>query len=182
MLTHDAKEKAEIPQSQYVSVFSDPDRGDWEACKRYTGPVNDKELTDMSFGIEDMISAIKELDPYSARILCKCKDNLALPLMPLWQSSFDSDTIPAGLKTQYITPLLKKGNKADAANYRPVSLTSHLIKIFERVMRNRLVKFLEENSILPSNQHGLRKTRGCLTQSIEHIDIVLTALKSKRGE
>ena len=184
LLTNDAKEKAEILQSQYVSVFSDPDRGDWETCKRYMGPVNDEELTDMSFGIEDMISAIKELDPYSAtpdgdipaRILCSCKDNLALPLLLLWQSSFDSGTIPAGLKTQYITPLFKKGNKTDAANYRPVSLTSHLIKIFERVMRNRLVDFLEENSLLPSNQHGFRKTRSCLTQLIEHIDTVLRAL------
>ena len=40
--------------------------------------------------------------------------------------------IPAELKTQYITPIYKKGGRTDPANHRPVSLTSHIIKTFER--------------------------------------------------
>ena len=43
-------------------------------------------------------------------------------------------------------------------------------------MRSRLVDFLEENAILPSNQHGFRKNRSCLTQLLEHIDTVLKGL------
>ena len=77
---------------------------------------------------------------------------------------------------QYITPLFKKGNKTDAANYRPVSLTSHLIKVFERVMRKHLVSYFEDNNLIPDNQHGFRKNRSCLTQLIEHIDLVLKSL------
>ena len=53
---------------------------------------------------------------------------------------------------------------------------SHLIKIFERVMRKHLVKHLEENEILPDSQHGFRSKRSCLTQLIEHVDEVLKAL------
>ena len=183
-LTDDPKEKAEILQAQYISVFSDPAKVDLEACKRYTSPVKSTELEDMQFTVEDITAAISELDPYSAtpdgdipaKILCGCRNSLATPIWLLWKSSFDSGTIAPDLKLQYITPIHKKGNKTEAVNYRPVSLTSHLIKIFERVMRNHLVQYLEENSLLPDNQHGFRKNRSCLTQLIEHIDAVLKSL------
>ena len=52
------------------------------------------------------------------------------------------------MKIQSITPIFKKGDKSDPGNYRPISLTSHLIKISERVIRKKLVCHLESNSIL----------------------------------
>ena len=147
VLVNDPKEKAEILQSQYVSVFSDPDKADVEASLGSINTVEDSELNEIDFDVNDIISAISELDPYAAtpdgdipaKILCCCKNTLALPLWILWNSSLESGRIPPDLKTQYITPLYKKGNKKEAVNYRPVSITSHIIKIFERVMRNHLV-------------------------------------------
>ena len=61
----------------------------------------------------------------------------------LWKWSMNTGEIPQDLKTEYITPIYKKGNKTDPANYRPISLTSHVTKIFERVIRTQLVDFLE---------------------------------------
>ena len=46
-----------------------------------------------------------------------------------------------------------------AKNYRPVVLTSHLIKMFERVLRKVLVKHIEDNFILPNGQHGSKALR-----------------------
>ena len=67
----------------------------------------------------------------------------------------------------------KKGDRARAVNYRPVALTSHVIKIYERIHRNVMVEFIEENQILCDNQHGFRSGRGCLTQLLSHgYDIV----------
>ena len=183
-ITNDPREKADILQQQYISVFSDPSRANIEACLSVIDPPRNTELQDIQFGVDDIQSAIDELDPYSAtpdgdipaKILCSCKESLALPLWLLWRSSFESGKIPHDLKLQFITPLYKKGNKTEAANYRPVSITSHLIKIFERVMRNHLVRYLEDNSLLPDSQHGFRKNRSCLTQLIEHVDSVLTNL------
>ena len=43
-------------------------------------------------------------------------------------------------------------------------------------MRKHLVKYLEDNNILPDSQHGFRKGRSCLTQPIEYVDSVLKAL------
>ena len=183
-LNDDPKTKAEILQTQYVSVFSDPDKADIEECLRSVRPIEDAELSNIDFNISDIVEAISELDPYSAtpdgdipaRILCSCKNTLAVPLWLLWKSSFDSGKIPPDLKMQYITPLFKKGNKTEAVNYRPVSITSHLIKIFERVMRKHLVQHLEENQAIPDSQHGFRRSRSCLTQLIEHVDTVLRSL------
>ena len=56
--------------------------------------------------------------------------------------------------------------------YRPVSLTSHIIKIFERVLRKIIVRYIEENNLISTNQHGFRSGRSCLTQILAHYDDV----------
>ena len=88
----------------------------------------------------------------------------------------ETGLIPLTLKDQYIAPIYKKGNKTDPANYRPVSLTSHLIKIFERIVRKELVTYLESNELLSTSQHGFRQGRSCLTQLLHHYDNLLKNL------
>ena len=108
-----------------------------------------------------------------ARVLKLCKKSLAKPLQLYWQKSFNEGVVPQCYKVQQITPLHKKGNKTTASNFRPISLTSHVIKIFERVVREKLVNYLEENKIIHENQHGFRKNCSCLTQLLSHTDKIL---------
>ena len=77
-------------------------------------------------------------------------------------------------KEQTIPPIHKKDSKAIAEHYRPVSLTSHVMKVFERIIRKHLVKYLEENNLLCRNQHGFRSGKSCLSQLLSHIDSILT--------
>ena len=91
----------------------------------------------------------------------------------MWQDSLKSGFIAENFKSQLITPVFKKGSKSSPANYRPISLTSHLIKIFERVLRTKIVAHLEQNQLLCQNQHGFRKGRSCLTQLLKHVDTIL---------
>ena len=65
-------------------------------------------------------------------------------------------------------------------NYRPVALTSHLIKVFERVLRKGLVTHIERLGLLPDGQHGSRAMRSTLTQLLSHLDSILDGLE--RGE
>ena len=51
-------------------------------------------------------------------------------------------------KLAYIAPVHKGGSKLDPANFRPLSLTSHVMKVFERVLKVELVKHLETNDLL----------------------------------
>ena len=60
----------------------------------------------------------------------------------------------------------------------PGALTSHLIKVFERVLRRALVTYLETQGLLPAEQHGFREHRSTLTQLLSHWDKVLDHLES----
>ena len=181
-LTNDPKEMADILQKQYVKVFSDPNA---EIPEEVLGKRIPKIcIEDFVFTEEDIEKAIDELqthaasgpDNFPAIVLKKCKQNLSRPLYHLWRKSLDTGRIPEHLLSQRIVPIFKKGSKTDAQNYRPVSLTSHLIKVFERVMRNALVKYLEDNHLLSKHQHGFRKSKSCVTQLLAHIDTILEML------
>ena len=48
-------------------------------------------------------------------------------------------------------------------NYRPVSLTSVICKLLERLIKHHLVDFLVKNKLIKPSQHGFLKERSCLT-------------------
>ena len=96
----------------------------------------------------DVRDAIDELsinasagpDGILAVLLKEARDNLSEPLTILWTESLKTGEIPEISKMAFITPVLKPyAIKCEAARYRPVSLTSHLVKTFERVLKSRLV-------------------------------------------
>ena len=62
----------------------------------------------------------------------------------------DAGDIPAELLMVLICPIHKGGSKLLPTNYRPVALTSHLIKVFERVVRKALVRHIDVNNLLQS--------------------------------
>ena len=109
-----------------------------------------------------------------AKVLKECKHSLSTPLKLFWNKSFIHGKIPQWYKTQIIIPLHKKGPKSKSNNYRPISLTSHVVKIFERILRKKLVNYFEENSFFKSNQHGFRQMRSCSTQLLSHTYNILT--------
>ena len=77
--------------------------------------------------------------------------------------SMNEGTIPALLKKATIVPIYKGGNNSAACNYRPVSLTSNIMKIFERVIRKQLVDYMTENDLLNHTQHGFLHRWSCLS-------------------
>ena len=48
----------------------------------------------------------------------------------------------------YISPIHKGGSKQDLERYRPVSLTSHIAKVFERVIKKKIEEFLADSTKL----------------------------------
>ena len=59
-------------------------------------------------------------------------------------------------------PFFKKGSKNMSENYRPVSLTSVICKLLERLIKDHMVR----HKLLNSSQHGLLKARLCLTNGM----------------
>ena len=60
-------------------------------------------------------------------------------------------------------PIHKGGGKEEPLNYRPVSLTSVVAKICEKIVKDIWLKFLEETNTLSGGQFGFRGGRSCIT-------------------
>ena len=169
-LTQRSKEMAEILSRQYVTVFSVPKPEN--IMQNDSDEVNVDIIPDLQVTEDDLIKASNELsknaapgpDGFPAVFLKQCKEELSIPLCILWRQSLDKGIVPDELKRSTITPIYKGGSRSLAANYRPVALTSHVIKIFEKVLRAHIVKHMDENNLFNPNQHGFRSGRLCLSQ------------------
>ena len=126
-------------------------------------------LTSINFSEQMIIDAISEIsnssgpDGIQASFWKKCTIELAVPLQMLFIQSLESGIIPECLKRAAIVPIFKSGDKSLPSNYRPISLTPILMKIFERVIRKQVTQFLTERGYLNSSQHGFREGRSCMS-------------------
>ncbi|EDO32209.1 predicted protein, partial [Nematostella vectensis] len=74
------------------------------------------------------------LDRIPARILRECSDLIAASLCLIFNRSIISGIFPDEWKSAKVTPLFKNGQRSDINNYRPISVTPIVAKIFERIV------------------------------------------------
>ena len=89
--------------------------------------------------------------------------------------------IPKSYKCANIIPIHNGKSRAEAKNYRPVALTSILIKTFEKVVRKHIVNFLEEHLLFNAGQHGFRTAHSCLSQLLAHFDLITRHLEDGKA-
>ena len=87
-------------------------------------------------------------------------------LLWLYNSCWNGNGIPTKWRTAIIKPLLKDGKDPKLTeSYRPISLTSCVGKILEKLAADRLIFILESRNILNDNQAGFRPNR-CTTDQV----------------
>ena len=104
------------------------------------------------------------------------KQELACPLTILFQSITACESVPDDWKEANVVPVYKGGSRNVATNYRPISLTSQLCKVFETIVTDHVIEFLETNVLIRNSQHGFRKGSSCLTNLLLILDKVLIVL------
>ena len=57
----------------------------------------------------------------------------------------------------YISPIFKSEDPADPNDYRRITITSSLGKVFNNVLNTRLDSFLTEHNLIPPSQVGFTK-------------------------
>jgi hypothetical protein len=75
--------------------------------------------------------------------LFEIKESIAEPLSIIFNQSLALKTVPKEWKNGQISAIFKKGNKSQAKNYRPVSLTSVVCKIMEKLIRNHIIQHMK---------------------------------------
>ena len=173
---------------QYTESFSTPDLvhniGDPKEFFSSTDDTSNPLLTDITFTREMIAKEISNIksdsaagpDHFPVILLQQCAEELSEPLYILWRHSLDNGDIASLFKNAIICPIQKANSqRCHPKSYRPVSLTSHIIKVFERVLRSSIVKHLEENDLLPKNQHGFISGRSTLSQLLHQLEQMIRA-------
>ena len=99
-------------------------------------------------------------------------DIISAPLAHLFNVSTLSGIFPSTLKISRVTPIFKKDDPSLPKNYRPISITHTISKIFEKIVFKQLTEYLNSNSLLSDFQFGFRKGRStsdaliCLTEKL----------------
>lgn len=171
----DATLKANILSEFFASVF----------CNEDDSSIPDVMPTEIEFpmprleiteeGITAILKDLKSdkspgLDKVHPAFLKNLCVELAVPLKLIFDQSLTSGEIPEGWKKARVCPIHKKGDKSLANNYRPVSLTSIVCKVMEKLVRKHIMEHLAINKILTDCQYGFIPGRSISIQLLRLLD------------
>ena len=112
------------------------------------------------------------VDDIVPRILVENAYALSEPLLYIYRISLETGKVPAEWKKANVTAIFKKGERECPGNYRPVSLTSHVCKVLETILKDNIVSHLNRFQLINGTQHGFIKQRSCLTNLLEYLEFV----------
>lgn len=97
---------------------------------------------------------------------------VSVPLVKIFRKSLECGIVPADWKQANVCAIYKKGPKALPENYRPVSLTSHVCKTFESILKDKICEHIDKYNLMNHSQHGFVKNKSCLTNLLEFVAFV----------
>ena len=156
----DTLDKANICNRQFQSAFTRETND--EIPSKGTSPFTAMgEITVDPKGVTKLLNNLNihkapGPDGLSARVLKECSSEIAPILACIYNESLAQGAVPDDWRQANVAPVFKKGEKYDAANYRPVSLTCICCKTLEHIIGSKINKHLALENILADCQHGFR--------------------------
>ncbi|CAM4580797.1 unnamed protein product [Caretta caretta] len=169
LMTEDV-EKANVLNAFFASVFTNKVSSQTAALGSTAWGEGDQPSVEKEV-VRDYLEKLDEHrsmgpDALHPRVLKELVDVIAEPLAIIFENSWRSGEVPDDWKKANVVPIFKKGKEEDPGNYRPVSLTSVPGKIMEQVLKESILKHLEERKVIRNSQHGFT----CLTHLIAFYD------------
>ena len=96
----------------------------------------------------------------------------------LFNAILSSGHYPNSWGNGYIVPIYKKGDSSDPKNYRGITISSCLGKVFSVILNNRIIEYLNENDLLCQEQIGFRKNY-CTSDHVLMLKTLIDYYKSK---
>ena len=170
------KDQCDLFNEYFFKQFSEPSSYDIEI------DYSNDHLYRIDFAPEIIKNHLLDINPNKAhgpdlihgKVLKKCANGLAYPLSFLFQLSYSSGKIPTDWKLANVVPIHKKGSKSEVSNYRPISLTSLIMKLCEKVIRDELLRRC--NHLIDQRQHGFLAQKSCCTQMVQFCDSLALSL------
>ena len=120
------------------------------------------------------------LDGISSRLLRECPDPISESLTLVFNRSINTGIFPNEWKYAKVIPIHKHGKRNCTDNYRPISLSPVVAKVFQRMIYNELSLFFSENSLLNNCQSGFRGLHSTVTALLEATyEWVITSIPGK---
>ena len=137
---------------------------------RYQDPADDNTLDiNKPFTVDEVKAALQSIndvnkapgkDKLSYQMLQQLPENMLLIFTDFFNFCYSKGKLPDAWKAATVFALHKTGKPVEnPESYRPISLTPHASKWFERVINMRLTHYLNRNNIIPDNQSGFRRFR-----------------------
>jgi Reverse transcriptase (RNA-dependent DNA polymerase) len=184
-IIQDSGEMAALLNKFFGSVFTREDttnipEPDATGCRE---TISDEKIT-----AKEVKAKIKKLradgaagpDGMGPLLLKELVEEISWPLAKIMRASLREGDVPEDWRTANVTPIYKKGARADPGNYRPVSLTSVSCRVMESVIKDQIVRHLEKNGLINKSQHGFMAGRSCTTNLLVFLEKVTAELD--RGE
>ena len=176
-LSSSPEQAAGLLASFFASTFTNEPMGPLEE-KCYVAPEN--EIGDLIISHDVVKKLLLKLDQSKSmgpdgihpKLLATLSTNnqFVEAITLLFQKCYSSKEMPLVWKTANVTALHKKGSKTDPCNYRPISLTCILCKVYETIIRSHI--FEHVSHLISKKQHGFMPARSCLSNLLESIDII----------
>ncbi len=166
------KDQAEIFNEYFEDQFSDISKYDVDID--YSNDI----INNIDFSTGRVRKLLKDVnvnksvgpDGIHGKVLKNCRDGIAYPLASIFKISYNMGQIPNEWKLANVVPVHKKGPKTSVENYRPISLTCLVMKVFEKIVRDELLSKCIDK--LNQNQHGFLPQKSCTTQMVGYIDSI----------
>ena len=108
--------------------------------------------------------AIENLKPNSAPGIdaippkfVKMAKMLLTPLLTiLYNKCLIQEFFPDVFKVSQVIPISKTAAPKELGDFRPISLLNIFAKTFEKISKDKIMEFIDNNNILSSNQYGFR--------------------------
>ena len=136
-------------------------------------PVTELEVVEI---LKDLKSSSPGWDDISPNIVKMTFSFFLKPLHHICNLSILHGIFPNELKIAKVIPLFKGGDCMQLVNYRPVSVLPVLSKVLERLMYDRVLKFIDEIELLYCLQFGFRKVHSTSLALMLLVDKILKAL------